>query len=61
MIRTRAKTGWSYGLFFLLVFVPMMCVFPYLRATNNPNEFVRVFTVMSLVGHRDLNPKPTAY
>lgn len=27
----------------------MLCVFPYLRAVNNPNEFVRVFTVMSLV------------
>jgi hypothetical protein len=27
----------------------MLCVFPYLRGVNNPNEFVRVFTVMSLV------------
>ena len=27
----------------------MLCVFPYLRVVNNPNEFVRVFTVMSLV------------
>ena len=27
----------------------MLCVFPYLRAVNNPNEFVRVYTVMSLV------------
>ena len=27
----------------------MLCVFPYLRVVNNPNEFVRVYTVMSLV------------
>ena len=27
----------------------MLCVFPYLRAVNNPNEFVRVFTAMSIV------------
>jgi hypothetical protein len=27
----------------------MMFVFPYLRAVNNPNEFVRVYTVMGLV------------
>lgn len=36
-------------IFFVLVFLPMMTVFPYLRAVNNPNEFVRVFTVMALV------------
>lgn len=36
-------------LFFLLVFLPMLCVFPYLRAVNNPNEFVRVFTAISIV------------
>ncbi len=33
----------------MLVLLPMLCVFPYLRAVNNPNEFVRVFTVMALV------------
>jgi hypothetical protein len=33
----------------VLVLLPMLCVFPYLRAVNNPNEFVRVFTVMALV------------
>ncbi len=27
----------------------MLCVFPYLKVVNNPNEFVRVYTVMSLV------------
>jgi hypothetical protein len=47
--RARARPHWSYRLFFVLVFVPMMLVFPYHRATNNPNELVRVFTVMSLV------------
>jgi hypothetical protein len=36
-------------LFFALAFVPMFLVFPYLRALNNPNEYVRVFTTMSLV------------
>ena len=51
MMRTRpyARAHWRYRLIFLLVFVPMMAVFPYLRTTNNPNEFVRVFTAMSLV------------
>jgi hypothetical protein len=38
-----------HRLFFVLVLLPMLCVFPYLRAVNNPNEFVRVFTVMALV------------
>jgi hypothetical protein len=31
------------------VLLPILCVFPYLRTVNNPNEFVRVFTVMALV------------
>ena len=30
----------------------MLCVFPYLRAVNNPNEFTRVYTLMSLVESR---------
>jgi len=47
MIRTRARG--PRRLFFLLVFLPMLCVFPYLRAVNNPNEFVRVFTSIALV------------
>ena len=38
-------------LFFLLVVLPMFCVFPYLRTVNNPNEFVRVFTAIALVEH----------
>lgn len=49
MRRRHAK--WPYRLFFLLLFIPMFCVFPYMRATNNPNEYVRVFTAMSLVDH----------
>ncbi len=43
------RRGPRRGLFFLLVFLPMFCVFPYLRTVNNPNEFVRVFTAMSIV------------
>ncbi len=39
-------------LFFVLVFLPMLCVFPYLRGVNNPNEYVRVFTAMAIVEHR---------
>ena len=50
MTRTRARhLRGPYRLFFLLVFLPMLCVFPYLRAINNPNEFVRVFTAVSIV------------
>lgn len=30
----------------------MVCVFPYLRAVNNPNEFSRVFGVMSIVENK---------
>lgn len=45
----RRKRGGWHTLFFFLVLVPMLAVFPYIRAVNNPNEFVRVFTVMSLV------------
>jgi len=47
----RKRRGW-HTLFFFLVLVPMLTVFPYIRAVNNPNEFVRVFTVMSLVESR---------
>lgn len=36
-------------LFFGLVLMPFLLVFPYLRAVNNPNEFVRVFTSMAIV------------
>jgi hypothetical protein len=38
-----------HRIFFVLVLLPMLCVFPYLRGINNPNEFVRVFTVINLV------------
>ncbi|MDB4997443.1 MAG: hypothetical protein JWM74_4875 [Myxococcaceae bacterium] len=36
-------------LFFVLIALPFFALFPYLRAVNNPNELVRVFTTMSLV------------
>jgi hypothetical protein len=45
----RVRVRGPIRLFFLLVFVPMLCVFPYLRSVNNPNEFVRVFTSIALV------------
>jgi hypothetical protein len=45
----RRRDAGPRRLFFLLVAIPMLFVFPYLRATNNPNEYVRVFTAMSLV------------
>ena len=49
----RRELRWQrkglHRLFFFLVLLPMLCVFPYLRAVNNPNEYVRVFTVMALV------------
>lgn len=45
MLRLRAPRK----LFFFLVFLPMLCVFPYLRGVNNPNEYVRVFTAMAIV------------
>ena len=35
--------------FFVLVFVPMFGVFPYLSAINNPNENVRIYMTMALV------------
>jgi len=41
--------------FFALAFVPMFLVFPYLRAINNPNENVRVFTTMALVHERSFS------
>lgn len=45
----RWKRRGLHRLFFVLVFLPMLCVFPYLRQINNPNEFVRVYTVMAMV------------
>jgi hypothetical protein len=48
----RWKRKGLHRLFFVFVLLPMLCVFPYLRVVNNPNEFVRVFTVMSLVENR---------
>jgi hypothetical protein len=45
----RSRVRGPRRLFFLFVFLPMLCVFPYLRAVNNPNEFVRVFTSIAIV------------
>src|SRR5450432_2784809 len=49
----RRELRWTrrglHRAFFFCVLAPMLFVFPYLRGVNNPNEFVRVFTVMSLV------------
>lgn len=45
------RTSKATRLFFALVVLPFFFVFPYLRAVNNPNEFVRVFTCMALVEH----------
>ena len=36
-------------LFFVLAAFPFFALFLYLRAVNNPNELVRVFTTMALV------------
>ena len=47
MKRNRARG--PRRLLFVLVFLPMLCVFPYLRAVNNPNEFSRVFMSMAIV------------
>ena len=44
----RKRPAW-HTIFFLFVFLPMLTVFPYIRAINNPNEFSRVYTVMALV------------
>ena len=48
-VHERRAARRTTRLFFALVFAPMFLVLPYLRAINNPNEYVRVFTVMSLV------------
>lgn len=45
----RWKRRGRHWLFFLFLVLPMLCVFPYIRVVNNPNEFVRVFTVMAMV------------
>ncbi len=37
---------------FVLLLLPLIGVFPYQRAVNNPNEFVRVFTSMMIVEQR---------
>lgn len=47
--RARAPRNKRVRLFFVLCVLPFFALFPYLRAVNNPNELVRVFTTMSLV------------
>jgi hypothetical protein len=48
-MRGRARSYKRVRLFFVLAAFPFFALFPYLRAVNNPNELVRVFTTMSLV------------
>src|SRR5687767_3238918 len=50
MVRRRAKRGGLYiALFFVLAALPLLCVFPYIAATNNPNENVRTYMTMAIV------------
>jgi hypothetical protein len=45
----RKRTEWPIRLFFAFAFVVFTCVYPYKADLNNPNENVRVYTVMSIV------------
>ena len=47
MPRSRATAFWRT--FFVLLIFPLLLAFPYVRALNNPNELVRVYTVIALV------------
>jgi hypothetical protein len=47
----RPKAKWPIRLFFGLAFVVFTCVYPYKLLLNNPNENVRVYTVLALVEH----------
>lgn len=38
-----------HRVFFVLLLLPLLLPFPYVRALNNPNELVRVYTVIALV------------
>ncbi len=50
----RESTNRAIRWFFALVFFPMMTVFPYIGANNNPNENVRTYMTMALVEHGEL-------
>lgn len=39
----------GHKIFLLLALVPLLCVFPYIGAVNNPNENVRTYMTMALV------------
>ncbi len=53
-MRGRAPRHKRVRLFFVLCVLPFFALFPYLRAVNNPNELVRVYTTMALVDDRVL-------
>lgn len=46
---SRILIGGVRRLFFVLLALPFLLVFPYVRSLNNPNELVRVYTVMAIV------------
>lgn len=49
MVRRSPRARGLHWLFFALLLVPILGVFPYVRAVNNPNELVRVFTSVAIV------------
>lgn len=51
---SRKTTDRAIRWFFVLVFFPMMTIFPYMGATNNPNENVRTYMTMALVEQHEL-------
>lgn len=52
MRRRRRPPTPALALFFFLAFFPLVCVFPYLAAVNNPNENVRTYMTMAIVEQR---------
>ncbi len=49
MRRRRRPSRSALAFFFALAFLPLVCVFPYLAAVNNPNENVRTYMTMAIV------------
>lgn len=43
------KSPWSVRIFFVLAFLPLFFVFPFINTTNNPNENTRTFMTMAIV------------
>jgi hypothetical protein len=43
------RTPWVVRIFFVLCAIPLLLVFPYVAAINNPNENVRTYMTMALV------------